>query len=203
MTMESYEVSYMHFFKYDSGRVSNQLVYFENRADDIFQETSTIGGGSEFRNAGERKVQGLENSLKISWEEFNVLMNLSWEQPKDNNLASDSLNIPKIKANVLLDYTFSNKITVALMNHYVSEVKTNALDITGNSAVEKIDGFVETDITLSRRDLVIDKNAAMGIELSILNVFDVDFYHPQVRDSSPLQYKQNGRSFNMKVTMDY
>lgn len=199
-TLDTVEVSWLHEY---GGLAWHQLALFVNRGDDVLVETILPGNVSVFRNRGERTVWGIESLARYRRGSLRGFFNTSVEFPDDSEVTIgpegrpfvvDSLNIATVKANLGLDYTFRRGLVLALLNRYVSDVDTLTLDSGGDPTVETIPSFLVTGLTASWREATTIGKAKLDLSVTVDNLFDREYFHPQPRTNTPVKFRQNGRS---------
>jgi vitamin B12 transporter len=121
---------------------------------------------SQYRNAeSDAKVQGAEFEIASElFEGFNFSANYTFTELKEGN----RIRLPKHRANVTLNYQFSNKTNASLNYQYVGSREDTDFSTFQNI---DLDSYSLVDLSLGHQF----KNDKLKLFVNITNIFNTDY----------------------------
>jgi outer membrane receptor protein involved in Fe transport len=168
MLMDTYELAWHQYF---GAHIKNEAVLFFNRANNIITPSDVIA----FDNSGSFASRGLENQLNFNYQAVHGFISYTY-------MDKIKYDIPKHKFGWGLIYDLNRANSIGISGHYRS-----GLDTEYQNSSYSIKPYSVWDITWRMADL--------GISLSINNLFNRDYYHPEPRGADILQHPQPKRHF--------
>jgi len=189
MRMSTWELAW---HQYLGPYFKNEAVVFLNRAKNRIVSDDVLA----IANGGTLEAQGFENVLHFNYGPLTGWLNYTYMdtvRATDHGVTSEVYDIPRHKANLALIYHLAPHTTLGLVGRLRS-----AADTEYQNSIWPIGGYTAWDMTL-RREGVDWLGGTAAVSLSVKNLFDRAYYHPEPRDGNALQHPQEGRSLWLRV----
>lgn len=147
-------------------------------------------------------IVGVEDMLRLSYGNHGGFLGGRRIVPTETKVGSRSIvaDVPIMRGKLGAYAQPLPWLMAALFLDASGEVLTDATYPDGKPGdVLRIPGWVNTNLNFRLGDFAFDGIAA-SLALGIENVFDEEYYHPNHRGASPIQYLQTPRNF--RVTLD-
>ncbi|MCK4666196.1 TonB-dependent receptor [Candidatus Dependentiae bacterium] len=212
----TYEISYSQYF----GKfLFNQVTVYLSDAEDLIRTALIPGFGERgASNVGSLTVKGLEDVLKIRYKNFAGFLTFCFTDIEDETVEykekEDSivvnkemkvgnLNVPEYRINLGASYDIriqENNFTISILDHWVDRITAqyNDLILGGRSKPFEIDAFHEVSLTFSGNNINFS-GLKLDFFLTIQNLFNSQFYHPNVRFGPVKMFEQEGRRVYLRM----
>lgn len=177
--------------------IAGQLVYFQNHASELYEETGPNGIPI---NVGAKKVTGLECLIKWHYNSFSGNI---WYNYQTNPDDPDFLEIAKNKLGFGIIYSFLEKLSLSINGKYTDKIKVIALNQNAENTIISIPQFLSFNLTLLASQIKIPTLPEMDFSLSVYNLFNRMNYYPDVRQSDPGRFLEEGRSVYVKCLIHF
>ncbi len=200
--LRSFEANYSHNFG-TSARIS--LAGYHNIVSDFIGSVGSIIGtgigkvekqkatGSEFRfDLKTGKLISFVNGAFI----FDIHQDV-YDEIQNKTERSEVLSIPKEKINIGISHPVYKKLSASILYSYVNKYEA----ISGNTAIVDpytVDAINDLKFTLHWMDIDLNDLKLNGF-ITINNLLDQEYYHPNIRRSGTHKFLQDGRNIHMRL----
>lgn len=174
-------------------QVTNQLVAFRNRADDLIVTDVIARGG--ISNKGELRSRGVEDVLVFrsgALTGYTSLTITSADLAEADAAEHRVLDIPHVKANAGVVYEISGSYAIgALARHH------GRSDTEYHGSTISVPRYTVFDATLT----LFRVPWRGSLQIIAKNVLDATYYHPEPRAPSVVKHPQDGRDISLRLTI--
>ncbi|GHF88895.1 TonB-dependent receptor plug domain-containing protein [Thalassotalea marina] len=186
--------------------------FYDQAIDVIFRDNSAME--NNYSNAGRLETVGVEQELHYIQPQFNVRLNASYRHAKSSEkIAIDHgyiNNVPKINANMILDYKVTDHLNVHIALRYVGK-QYSPIDIQrdGNRVVDPfprtgVDYFKPNNyqpaLWLVNTNINIQLNEQLNLSVRADNLLNKEY---QLGGSTLHPYPKKGRWLTAQLTYDF
>ncbi len=189
MEMDTYELGW---HQYLGKHFKNEAVAFFNQASDLIVSDDVIA----ITNRGSLESRGFENTFTFGWERFKGFINYTYMDTvtvENEGEISEIYDIPRHKANMGLKNHDRTNSSLGQICRYRARVDT---EYQGD--IHTLDDYLVWDLTLRAASLP-ELDRRLGLSLSVKNLFNRRYYHPEPRDANALQHPQPGRAYWLRL----
>ncbi len=177
--------------------IFGQLVYYRNHASSLIQGLGINGNPI---NIGTKKVDGLE--AMIRWQYNNLKGNI-WYNYENNPDDADFLEVAKNKLGFGLVYSIMEKLSLSLYGKYTDKTKSIALNENLENNIITVPEYLCFNFTFLASRIKFPTLPEIDFSLSIHNLFDRKNLYPDVRQSDPSCFLEEGRSFYISGSIHF
>jgi len=191
-TIETVEASAV----YHTNRFQTSITYFDNtmknpiRAYNVPVGTSTAFVVPYLNVAKEHKSSGVELDFDMGIPKGKFFINAAIQEGKDSD-GKEIPNVPKTKFNAGLLYHLPVDLDVSLIVKNAGYTRRGTT--TDASVLSKLGDRVGAH-TVVDINCIKKINDDVRLELKVNNLFDKDWYYPQLSDTLPFDHPQSGRT---------
>ncbi len=196
--MKTVELAASHVFTH---QFRFQSTFFISRAENLIVPSSTI----YYQNSDKIEInRGIENMFWFQSGDWGANVAYTYINPENqtvDNKQVDSLNVYQHRVSAEVDYDLNLQLRINVHANYYS-----ALDAEhGNPKVTQVILLPDAttfDTNLVFHDKAIKKFPVEGV-IGIKNLFDAQWYQPNVRNTGPKEYLQPGRILEARINLHF
>ncbi len=184
----------------------NEFVFYYNKVSNFLGSVGSVIG-ENVSSVESQTVQGIENTLRFNKGNFSAYLGMAYilkaRQQAKNEISGetmdvDLLSIPDLKASLGISYALDKNLQISLMNHFV-----NDYEAIGSSSGEKIsiDSYNNLSFTFSAKNIKLPNQISFSFFVTVKNLLDEEYYHPNIRLSGTEKFLQNGRSIVARLAV--
>ena len=183
------------------------LNIYNNNGQIYTQKWNASANAFEQATAG-KKTQGFEVQAKYKIvESLGGFVNYSYTKPEStpvNGTEIDNLEIAPNKVQAGVFYSVLDSVGVSLFARWVDAMNVQANDpATGLDTISKLDGYVQTDLTVYGKDFDLGNNTKLQFSAGAKNVLDNLYYYNNPRGSSPTKFEAAGRELFAMTSLQF
>ncbi len=183
--------------------LSNSVSVYRMTSTDNF--TQVLEGTTyKLKFIPDQTIVGAEDFLRVSLSNYGGFAGARWIDPDKSRIGTQEFvaDVPIFRGKLGLYAQPLPWLLASLFFDASGEVETDANALNGKSVeVLTIPGWVNTNANLRLGTFAIDQTGArLAFALGVENLLDEEYYHPNHRGASPIQYLQTPR--NYRVTAD-
>ncbi len=186
--------------------IHTEFVYYNNTVSNFLGSVGSIIG-ENVTSVESQNVQGIENLTRFKINKFSGFFNAAYiisanqkatDKTTGDKVVVDLLGLPDLKMSLGVSYDITSHIGVSILNHYVS-----SMDAIGGSSGSKIkiDGYNDLSFNLIFKSYSINDNAKLTFNISVKNLLNQEYYHPNIRRSGTEKFLQNSRALFARLAI--
>lgn len=137
------------------------------------------------------------NETCINFTTHNLSAKFSFSYTESDNM----LKISPLKGNLSVSYAFKQKHHISVLAHYASQNKTDYLTESYETAYTFIKPFFTSDCIWYFTDFIPSDIFKAKLSISIQNIGNRINYYPNFRGNDPASFKEQERSFWLKIAV--
>ena len=159
---------------------------FHNSLEDRIDLIAIEGGVSEFRNAGDATIYGIESEIRYHLPRIESYANFTWQKPEDDETDDRIEDVPSFKCNLGLNLKIHDYLNGNINVLYVGDRPRKE-----NDPRKDLESYAVIDTTLILQNFF----KSLEISGSVYNVLDEDYSYPAPAATLADDYPALGRTF--------